>query len=154
MNILYAGNSTGAAENGDAELPLQYTQDGRLPKPTKLSLVVKDAVRRWYLEAEKEADRGDVVSTATFLKSKYYLSKFSLAPPPPFAVKKKKKKKPRAPSFLPLPVSLFPLQKAQALLGQMLTEGYGCEADPVRGRELSEKARRRGYRMQGVYCEI
>lgn len=98
------GNSTGAAENGDAELPLQYTQDGRLPKPTKLSLVVKDAVRRWYLEAEREADRGDV--------------------------------------------------KAQALLGQMLTEGYGCEADPVRGRELSEKARRRGYRMQGVYCEI
>ncbi|KAL4532630.1 hypothetical protein Ndes2526B_g08217 [Nannochloris sp. 'desiccata'] len=98
------GNSTGAAENGDAALPLQYTQDGRLPKPTKLSLVVKDAVRRWYLEAEREADRGDV--------------------------------------------------KAQALLGQMLTEGYGCEADPVRGRELSEKARRRGYRMQGVYCEI
>jgi hypothetical protein len=94
LNILYAGNSTGAAENGDAELPLQYTQDGRLPKPTKLSLVVKDAVRRWYLEAEKEADRGDVVSTATFLKSKYYLSKFSLAPPPPFAVKKKKKKSP------------------------------------------------------------
>ena len=46
------------------------------------------------------------------------------------------------------------LQKAQALLGQMLMEGYGCEADPVQGRELSEKARRRGYRMQGVYCEI
>jgi hypothetical protein len=62
LHILIAANSKAPAENGDAELPLQYTQDGRLPKPTKLSLVVTDAVRRWYLEAEKEADRGDVVS--------------------------------------------------------------------------------------------
>lgn len=31
----------------------------------------------------------------------------------------------------------------------MLMEGYGCEADPVKGREWAEKARRRGYRMQG-----
>jgi len=46
------------------------------------------------------------------------------------------------------------LQKAQALLGQMLMEGYGCEADPEKGKKLAEKARRRGYRMQGVYCEI
>jgi len=68
LNIIYAGNSIDAAENGDAELPLQYTQDGRLPKPTKLSLVVKDAVRRWYLEAEKDADRGDVVSIDSPLK--------------------------------------------------------------------------------------
>jgi TPR repeat protein len=45
-------------------------------------------------------------------------------------------------------------QKAQALLGQMLIEGYGCEADPDKGREWAEKARRRGYRMQRVYCEI
>jgi hypothetical protein len=36
----------------------------------------------------------------------------------------------------------------------MLIEGYGCEPDAVKGRELAEKARRRGYRMQGVYCEI
>ena len=35
-------------------------QEGRLP----LSVVVTDAVRRWYLEAEKEAQRGDVVSIA------------------------------------------------------------------------------------------
>ncbi len=46
------------------------------------------------------------------------------------------------------------LQKAQALLGQMLIEGYGCKADPEKGREWVEKARRRGYRMQGVYCVI
>lgn len=46
------------------------------------------------------------------------------------------------------------LQKAQALLGQMLIEGYGCQADPVKGREWAEKARRRGYRMDGVYCKI
>jgi hypothetical protein len=57
----FIGNSSAPTENGEAALPLQYTQDGRLPKPTKLSLVVTDAVRRWYLEAEKEADRGDVV---------------------------------------------------------------------------------------------
>lgn len=44
--------------------------------------------------------------------------------------------------------------KAQALLGQMLIEGYGCKADPEKGKEWAERARRRGYRMQGVYCEI
>lgn len=36
----------------------------------------------------------------------------------------------------------------------MLIEGYGCEPDPARGKELAEKARRRGYRMDGVYCKI
>lgn len=45
-------------------------------------------------------------------------------------------------------------QKQQALLGQMLIEGYGCEADPLQGREWVEKARRRGYRTSGVYCEL
>ena len=56
----------------------------------------------------------------------------------------------------PLRLSLLvrDAQKAQALLGQMLIEGYGCEADPVKGREWAEKARRRGYRMDGVYCKI
>lgn len=44
--------------------------------------------------------------------------------------------------------------KAMALLGQMLMEGYGCDVDVERGKQLSEKARRRGYRMQRVYCEI
>eukprot|EP00890_Picochlorum_soloecismus_P004850 jgi/Picsp_1/5366/NSC_02727-R1_protein len=86
--------------NGQA----MYSVDGKLQERLPLSVVVSDAVRRWYLEAEKEAQRGDV--------------------------------------------------KAQALLGQMLIEGYGCEADPEKGKKLAEKARRRGYRMQGVYCEI
>lgn len=52
----------------------------------------------------------------------------------------------------PPPPRLPMAQKAQALLGQMLMEGYGCEADPVKGREWADKARRRGYRMDGVYC--
>ncbi|RMZ56427.1 hypothetical protein APUTEX25_004650, partial [Auxenochlorella protothecoides] len=75
-------------------------QDG----PKKLSLVVADALKRWYAETEKEALRGDL--------------------------------------------------KSAALLGQMLNEGYGCKANPERGREWIEKARRRGYRMHRVYCEI
>ena len=45
-------------------------------------------------------------------------------------------------------------QKQQALLGQMLLEGYGCERDPTAGREWVDKAKRRGYRMEGVYCEL
>lgn len=45
-------------------------------------------------------------------------------------------------------------QKAAALLGNMMIQGYGCKADPERGRVWVEKARRKGYRMQGVYCEI
>jgi TPR repeat protein len=46
------------------------------------------------------------------------------------------------------------VQKQQALLGQMLLEGYGCEADPAAAKEWIEKARRRGYRMSRVYCEL
>ncbi len=46
------------------------------------------------------------------------------------------------------------LQKQQALLGQMLLEGYGCDRDPAAGREWVDKAKRRGYRMEGVYCEL
>ena len=45
-------------------------------------------------------------------------------------------------------------QKQQALLGQMLQEGYGCKADAAAGKEWADKARRRGYRMSGVYCEL
>lgn len=96
-------------------------------------MVVEDAVRRWYLETEKEAQRGDVV------RVHFCLSCFLF--PTVEATNKS--------------TNFFPLeQKAQALLGQMLMEGYGCEEDPVKGREQAEKARRRGYRMQGVYCEI
>ena len=78
--------------------------DGRLMEKMPLSAVVTDAVRRWYVETEREASRGDV--------------------------------------------------KAMALLGQMLMEGYGCNVDVDQGKKWADKARRRGYRMQRVYCEI
>ena len=42
--------------------------DGRLQQRMPLSAVVTDAVRRWFLETEKEALRGDVVSRRTFLR--------------------------------------------------------------------------------------
>lgn len=44
--------------------------------------------------------------------------------------------------------------KMQALVGQMYMEGYGCEADPEQGKQWIERARQRGYRMSGVYCEL
>mmetsp|Transcript_5713 Transcript_5713/g.14678 ORF Transcript_5713/g.14678 Transcript_5713/m.14678 type:complete len:366 (+) Transcript_5713:92-1189(+) len=44
--------------------------------------------------------------------------------------------------------------KMQALLGEMLQEGYGCDADPEAGREWAAKAKKRGYRMRRVYCEL
>jgi TPR repeat protein len=44
--------------------------------------------------------------------------------------------------------------KQQALLGQMYSEGYGCAKDPAAAKEWTEKARSRGYRMRGVYCEL
>ncbi|KAK2079463.1 hypothetical protein QBZ16_003155 [Prototheca wickerhamii] len=72
--------------------------------PKKLSVVLADALERWYAETERDAYRGDL--------------------------------------------------KAAALLGQMLMEGYGCKADPERGQEWIDKARRKGYRMRRVYCEI
>lgn len=46
------------------------------------------------------------------------------------------------------------LQKQQALLGQMLLEGYGCEQNQSAARMWVDKAKRRGYRMAGVYCEL
>jgi len=44
--------------------------------------------------------------------------------------------------------------KQQALLGQMLNEGYGCVKDPAAASEWIERARRRGYKMDGVYCKL
>ncbi|EFJ48117.1 hypothetical protein VOLCADRAFT_120924 [Volvox carteri f. nagariensis] len=44
--------------------------------------------------------------------------------------------------------------KQQALLGEMYKEGYGCQKDVRAGKEWSEKAAARGYKMQGVYCEL
>jgi TPR repeat protein len=57
-------------------------------------------------------------------------------------------------SALMVCITLLHAQKQQALLGQMLLEGYGCERDPAAGREWVDKAKRRGYRMEGVYCEL
>ena len=53
-----AGGKEAAAGGGGEVI---YSNDGRLVKPMPLSAVVKDAVRRWYLEAERDAQRGDVV---------------------------------------------------------------------------------------------
>jgi TPR repeat protein len=36
----------------------------------------------------------------------------------------------------------------------MMLEGYGCKPNPELGREWTERARKRGYKMAGVYCEI
>lgn len=51
---------------------------------------------------------------------------------------------------------LFPLfcQRLQALLAQMLAEGYGCKQDLEESRRWAERARCRGYQMSGVYCEL
>ncbi|KAG2453304.1 hypothetical protein HYH02_001530 [Chlamydomonas schloesseri] len=44
--------------------------------------------------------------------------------------------------------------KQQALVGEMYKEGYGCQKDPRAAKEWSDKAAARGYKMQGVYCEL
>ena len=44
--------------------------------------------------------------------------------------------------------------KQQALLGQMYAEGYGCEKDLKAAAEWTQRAGNRGYKMQGVYCEL
>ena len=48
------------------------------------------------------------------------------------------------------------LRRAEAAgaSGQMLQQGYGCKADVAAGKDWADKARRRGYRMSGVYCEL
>lgn len=44
--------------------------------------------------------------------------------------------------------------KQQALVGQMYAEGYGCQKDLKAAKEWADKASARGYKMQGVYCEL
>jgi TPR repeat protein len=44
--------------------------------------------------------------------------------------------------------------KQQALLSQMYLHGYGCQRDEKAAAEWAERARQRGYRMQGVFCEL
>lgn len=70
-----------AANNGDApaqqqaqppqqpQPPVVMLADGRLQQPAPLGAVVSDALRRWYLETEKEALRGDVVSRTKLIVS-------------------------------------------------------------------------------------
>lgn len=94
------GSSNGTSTTSTPAPP----NSGASPPRAPLSAVVTDAVKRWYQDVEREAERGDV--------------------------------------------------KQQALLAQMLTEGYGCVADPEAARTWSDKAKRRGYRMRGVYCTI
>lgn len=152
--------------------------DGRLQQPTRLGAVVADALRRWYLETEKEAMRGDVVSTRgpcgsgmVGLEARVVRWGLPLARQPslPALSLSERVVQPyvrpvrpaiacccqQAPAGSHAAATCLaccpPLQKAQALLGQMLIEGYGCEADPARGREWAEKARRRGYRMDGAH---
>jgi len=94
------GSSNGTTMTTAPPAPNSAASPPRAP----LSAVVTDAVKRWFQDAEREAERGDV--------------------------------------------------KQQALLAQMLTEGYGCAADPEAARTWADKAKRRGYRMRGVYCTI
>ena len=92
------------AASASASAPAGAASTATAPPTAPLSVVVTDAVKRWYQDAEREAARGDV--------------------------------------------------KQQALLAQMLTEGYGCRADPEAAKGWADKAKRRGYRMRGVYCSI
>jgi len=94
-----------SSSSPSSSAPSASTSAAAAPPPTApLSVVVTDAVKRWYQDAEREAARGDV--------------------------------------------------KQQALLAQMLTEGYGCHADLEAAKGWADKAKRRGYRMRGVYCSI
>lgn len=137
--------------------------DGRLQQRAKLGAVVTDAVRRWYLETEKEALRGDVVSPLLsgacwhmISSGAAHLAMCERRQPDAAHMLGQRTARPPTPlcRSRPLTSPFVVLQKAQALLGQMLIEGYGCQADPVKGREWAEKARRRGYRMDRVYCVL
>jgi TPR repeat protein len=148
-----------------AQPPVVMLADGRLQQRAKLGAVVTDAVRRWYLETEKEALRGDVVSSL-LMDAVWHpgirlpghtagRGRWQPAGLPPGSTRASRWRAAHhpAPPSLVCPGTVA-LQKAQALLGQMLIEGYGCQADPVKGREWAEKARRRGYRMDRVYCVL
>lgn len=53
-----------------------------------------------------------------------------------------------------LPAAACRCHRLQALLAQMLAEGYGCKQDLEESRRWAERARCRGYQMSGVYCEL
>ncbi|KAI8463228.1 MAG: hypothetical protein J3K34DRAFT_527153 [Monoraphidium minutum] len=44
--------------------------------------------------------------------------------------------------------------RAAALLAQMYAQGYGTARDASAAAKWAERARLRGYRMKGVYCEL
>lgn len=54
------GNGTPSSA-APQQTPVTFSIDGRLPRPTPLGAVVNDAVRRWFLDTQREAFRGDVV---------------------------------------------------------------------------------------------
>ena len=62
--LLAAENGHTAAEtSGQASTEVGESSNGiRGPQSVPLSAVVRDAVRRWFLDTHKEALRGDVVS--------------------------------------------------------------------------------------------
>ena len=137
------------ARSPQPEQQQQQQQQQRSAASAPLSAVVTDAVRRWYLETSKEAAKGDVVrATSTGCVTRQSDAH----------------------------TGCLHAQKQQALVGQMLIEGYGCKADPAAAREwtgacclcaagccalqtaeacpAADAARRRGYKMSGVYCEL
>jgi len=116
---------------------------------TPLGAVVKDAVRRWYEDALREAERGDVVSKARRRERERERGD-GCALPQAAALNLIHS------NFHSLFLSLLVThtQKQQALLSQMLIEGYGCTPDPAAAERWAARARRRGYRMEGVYCTI
>lgn len=102
--VAEAADAAAAPSPSSTAAPAGPSSSTSAPPTAPLSVVVTDAVKRWYQDAEREAARGDV--------------------------------------------------KQQALLAQMLTEGYGCHADLEAAKGWADKAKRRGYRMRGVYCSI
>jgi len=122
----------------------------RAPQSAPLSLVVSDAVRRWYADAHRDALKGDVVRFPQF--HAVFPADHTAHRAAPHALSLAAVRDVIATSLNPL--SLCWMQKQQALLGEMMREGYGCERDPVGGQEWAAKARRRGYSMSGVYCEL
>lgn len=110
-----------------------------------LSAVVKDAVRRWYEDALREAERGDIVSGRRGGGGVAREGDRTRA-------LARTRARPHRSSHLSSPS--HPPQKQQALLSQMLIEGYGCTPDPAAAERWAARARRKGYRMEGVYCTI
>jgi hypothetical protein len=70
MQLLHAGNGhiPAAASRTPEQQQQQPAQaaNGRPPQSCPLSLVVTDAVRRWYSDAHRDALKGDVVSLSGF----------------------------------------------------------------------------------------